>query len=141
MGYNFRNTETATPALLNGNVNLTLKSRNKKTGDIPASTSGKQTCPDSCALKQAKICYAMTGPLGLFWAKVSAGDAGVSFEQFCKQVAALPDGQLWRHNQSGDLQPSASDRETIDAPKLLALVEANRGRRGRFRVSKIISHG
>ena len=131
MGYNFRTTETATPALsINGNVNLTLKSRNKKTGNIPVSTSGKQTCPDSCPLKASGACYAMTGPLGLFWHKVSTGDAGASYDHFCKQVAALPDDQLWRHNQSGDLQPTASDRETIDAPKLLALVEANRGRRG-----------
>ena len=54
----------------------------------------------------------------------------MSYGNCCKQVTALPHEKLWRHNQSGDLQPTASDRETIDAPKLLALVEANRGRRG-----------
>jgi hypothetical protein len=42
-------------------------------------------------------------------------------------IAALPDGQLWRHNQAGDL-PQAGG--TVDAVKLGQLVAANAGRRG-----------
>ena len=112
-----------------GNVNLTLKSRNKKTGDIPVSTSGRQTCPDACPLKKGP-CYAMSGPLALFWDKVTQNQAGVSYDRFLDQVANLPDGQLWRHNQSGDLEPSPADKETIDLKKLLDLIKANKGKRG-----------
>jgi hypothetical protein len=39
----------------------------------------------------------------------------------------LADGQLWRHNQAGDL-PGIGDK--IDRQALTKLVEANRGRRG-----------
>jgi hypothetical protein len=42
-------------------------------------------------------------------------------------VAALPDGQLWRHNVAGDL-PGAG--ESIDAAALGEIVRANIGRRG-----------
>jgi hypothetical protein len=42
-------------------------------------------------------------------------------------IAALPDGQLWRHNQAGDL-PQVNG--TIDAVKLGQLVAANQGKRG-----------
>jgi len=130
MGYLARTARAAYPVqTIGGNVNLTLKSRNKKTGDIPVSTSGRHTCPDACPFKQGP-CYAMSGPLALFWDKVSQNQAGVSYDRFLDQVANLPDGQLWRHNQSGDLEPCKSDPETIDLPKLTALVQANKGRRG-----------
>jgi len=105
MGYLARTARAAYPVqTIGGNVNLTLKSRNKKTGDIPVSTSGRHTCPDACPFKQGP-CYAMSGPLALFWDKVSQNQAGVSYDRFLDQVANLPDGQLWRPNQSGDLEP------------------------------------
>ena len=47
--------------------------------------------------------------------------------EFCRQVAALPNGTLWRHNEAGDL-PGLGDN--IDRTMLEALVEANRGKRG-----------
>ena len=131
MGYLKQESWTAYQAeTKSGNVNLTLKSRNKKTGPIPVSTSAKRTCPNSCPLKASGACYAMSGPLNLFWDKVSENKAGATYERFLDQVRALPDGQLWRHNQSGDLEPSKSDPETIDLKKLMALIEANKGRRG-----------
>ena len=108
---------------------LTLKSRNVKTGPIPVSTSTAKTCPDACPLKKAG-CYADTGPLGLFWRKVTEGKAGQAWYGFLNSVAALPSGALWRHNQSGDLVPDATDKEKIDAKSLRALVLANRGKRG-----------
>ena len=46
---------------------------------------------------------------------------------FTAQIAALPEGQAWRHNQAGDL-PGEGNR--IDVAKLSALVEANRGPQG-----------
>jgi hypothetical protein len=39
----------------------------------------------------------------------------------------LPDGQLWRHNQAGDLP---GDGRTVDPVALGELVAANRGKRG-----------
>jgi hypothetical protein len=72
-------------------------------------------------------CYAASGPLALHWAAVSAGTRGTSWGQFCETISALPDGQLWRHNQAGDL-PTASG--SVDAVKLGQLVAANAGKRG-----------
>jgi hypothetical protein len=72
-------------------------------------------------------CYAASGPLALHWAAVSAGTRGTDWGQFCTSIAALPNGQLWRHNQAGDLPQTSG---TIDAVKLGQLVAANRGKRG-----------
>lgn len=108
---------------------LTLKSRNVKTGNIPVSTSTAKTCPDACPLKKAG-CYADAGPLGLFWHKVTNGLMGQSFAEFVQSIASLPANILWRHNQSGDLVPDATDAEKIDAESLRAIVLANKGKRG-----------
>lgn len=107
-------------------VHLTLKSRNEKVGPIPVSTTESKTCPTSCPFKKSG-CYADGGPLALFWGKVDRGQAGVSWDEFTAQVAALPEGQLWRHNQAGDLP---SDGLSIDREAMLALIEANKGKRG-----------
>ncbi len=106
-------------------VHLTLKSANAKTGPIPVSTTAKQSCPTDCAMRDA--CYASTGPLALHWAAVSTGARGTSWTEFTRAIAALPDGQLWRHNQAGDLP---GDGTTVDPVRLGQLVAANIGRRG-----------
>lgn len=108
------------------NVSLTVISHNIKTGPIPVSTSSKATCPDACPFKTGG-CYAQGGPLNIHWNKVTSGERGTDFETFCKSVAKLPKGQLWRHNQSGDL---AGENNAIDADALKKLVNANRGRKG-----------
>lgn len=105
---------------------LTRVSRNVKTGPIPVSTSSAITCPDACPFKE-KACYAKGGPLNIHWRKVTEGKAGVSWEEFCRNIAALPKGQLWRHNQAGDL-PGNGD--TLDTFALDVLVVANKGRKG-----------
>lgn len=107
-------------------VHLTLKSRNEKVGPIPVSTTSAKTCPSDCPFKKSG-CYADGGPLALFWGKVTREDAGTDWDSFCGQVAALPEGQLWRHNQAGDLP---GDGKQIDNKAVEALVEANRGRKG-----------
>lgn len=107
------------------NYHLTLKSRNGKTGPIPVSTTAKASCP-SCPLKD-NGCYAASGPLALFWQKVTDGKVGTDFDAFLEQVSALPEGQLWRHNQAGDLP---GDGDTIDAAALAALTRANQGKAG-----------
>jgi hypothetical protein len=105
---------------------LTRKFENAKTGPIPVSTTSATTCPNSCALKSAG-CYANGGPLAIVWRGVTNGTRGTPWAEFCDDVASLPDGQLWRHNQAGDLP---GDQEAIDPDALALLVQANAGKRG-----------
>lgn len=107
---------------------LTRKSANVKTGPIPVSTTSRDSCPTACPLRGAG-CYADGGPLGMYWRKLSRPDAtiGTDIAGFAAAIAALPDGQLWRHNQAGDLP---GDGRCIDASALAAIVYANLGRRG-----------
>lgn len=107
-------------------VHLTMKSANVKTGAIPVSTTTADSCPPSCPFKNSG-CYADSGPLALHWSKVTAGDRGMPWAEFCDTIAALPAGQLWRHNQAGDL-PGIG--ESVDPVALGQLVAANIGRRG-----------
>lgn len=107
-------------------IRLTLKSRNKKTGPIPVSTTSADTCPPACPLMAAG-CYAKTGPIALVWQDVNAGRFSTdSWDAFCAQIAALPRGP-WRHNQAGDLPGKGN---TIDRGKLAKLVDANAKRLG-----------
>lgn len=108
------------------NVHLTLKSSNKKTGPIPVSTTSEDTCPDVCPFK-GKGCYASSGPLLLHWRKVSAGEHALGWRNFLEAITSLPEGQLWRHNQAGDLPGSNG---AIDGQALRELVQANKGHRG-----------
>lgn len=107
-------------------VHLTKISSNAKTGPIPVSTSEEATCPSTCPLF-GNGCYANAGPLGLHWRKVSGGERGMSWGEFCDTITKLPEKQLWRHNQAGDLSHIDGD---IHWDKLMNLVIANKGRRG-----------
>jgi len=105
---------------------LTLVSKNEKTGPIPVSTTSANTCPDVCPFKK-KGCYADAGPLALHWAKITEGERGGSLEAFTASIKKLPKGQLWRHNQAGDLP---GENGAIDASAFRAIVQANKGRKG-----------
>lgn len=107
---------------------LTLKSGNSKTGPMAVSTTAKASCPDKCPLKKAG-CFADGGPLQLHWEQVSQGNRGVEFDDFLLQVAALPRGAEYRHNQAGDLPPKEDEKDTIDAAKLAALAAVIHRRR------------
>lgn len=107
-------------------AHLTLRSRNKKVGPVPVSTTSSNSCPTDCPFK-GNGCYAALGPLALFWNKVDAGEAGTDWDTFCEQVADLPDGQFYRHNQAGDLP---GDGVHIDIVAMSKLVTANKGKRG-----------
>jgi len=105
---------------------LTPKSKNRKTGPIPVTTSPMKTCPVSCPLKN-RGCYAEGGPLYIHWGKITEGKRGVGWGDFLCLVSRLPKGQLWRHNQAGDLRGSKNKI----APKALRdLAKANKGKRG-----------
>lgn len=107
-------------------AHLTKVSGNAKTGPMPVSTTSRTTCPDACAFK-AKGCYASYGPAGLHWRKVTNGERGTNWDEFCGEVARLPRGILWRHNQAGDLP---GDGISIDDAALNQLVNAQRGKKG-----------
>lgn len=101
-------------------------SSNRKTGPIPVSTSSRYSCPDACPLKK-NGCYGEGGPVAIHWKKVTEGLAGETWEAFLRLVAKLPFGQIWRHNQVGDL---AGENNQIDVAKLRELIKANKGRKG-----------
>ena len=105
---------------------FTLKSRNVKTKPIPTTVTSADTCPDACPLK-AKGCYAKGGPLAMHWRAVTEGKRDGTLQALTADIAALPEGTLWRHNVAGDL-PGEGD--IIHKASMLALVEANTGKRG-----------
>jgi len=108
---------------------LVKKSSNAKIGPIPATNSARATCPPACPLAGAGGCYAEAGfHTRLNWDKLDAGERGKEWREFVADIAALPDGTLWRHNVSGDLPPIAPDE--IDDTKVSELVAANKGKRG-----------
>lgn len=106
-------------------VHLTLKSSNAKVGPIPVSTTERSSC-GACPFK-LNGCYADYGPLALHWNKVSSGERGYDWDTFCGAISKLPDAQLWRHNQAGDL-PHTNGK--LDSAKISKLVGANSGKRG-----------
>lgn len=105
-------------------VGLTLRSGNRKTGPIPVSMTDRASCPSSCSFHD-RGCYAEYHLLRRHWDDV--GRKGMTWRSFCEEIARLPEGTLWRHNEAGDL-PGKGDAIDVDA--LRQLVEANRGRRG-----------
>jgi hypothetical protein len=114
------------------NTHLTLKSGNKKTGLIPVSTTDANSCPTSCPLnshtaENAGGCYAESGPLAMHWRKVTSGERGMAWDAFLDAIRNLAGGQLWRHNQAGDLQGFG---DYIAGAKLAQLTAANLGRKG-----------
>lgn len=115
--------------------NLTLKSKNEKTGAIPNGMSHAGTCPDTCPLRE-KGCYAKCGPIGYIFASLTRGymerkgkryPFGMTWAEFLQAVKSLPEGQIWRHNTAGDLR---GDGKNIDSETLEELINANRGKRG-----------
>lgn len=100
------------------------KSANSKTGPIPVTYSQRETCPPSCPHYRAD-CYAEDFYTSMAWNKVP--QRGGDLAQLCESIAALPAGQLWRHNVAGDLP---GDGEAVDAAALGEIVRANIGRRG-----------
>ena len=99
------------------------KSANVKTGPIPVTYTERASCPTSCPHINAD-CYAEAFHTRLAWNRATAG---IEWAKLCETVAALPPGQLWRHNVAGDL-PGVG--ESVDPVKLGQLVAANTGRRG-----------
>jgi len=106
---------------------LSRVSTNSKTGPIPVSTSSALTCPASCPFNQGGGCYAANYPMRHHWDAVTRGERGEPLARFLANIAALPAGQLWRHNQAGDIPSSAGK---ISRRFIRGIIAANRGRRG-----------
>lgn len=107
-------------------VAFTRVSQNVKTGPIPVSMTESASCPPSCPFKK-NGCYADSGPIAIHWRRLNEGSKGMDYSEFCKEIANLPRGQLWRGNTAGDL-PGVG--EQINKAELNELVAANKGRRG-----------
>lgn len=105
-------------------VRLTPYSNNLKTGPIPVSMQTSSTCPPSCAL-YGNGCYAEFGPMRYHWGLVP--EKGMTWDEFCGEVARMKGGKLWRYAEMGDL-PGKGDE--LDVELLAQLVRANKGRRG-----------
>ena len=99
-------------------------SNNSKTGKIPVTRTDKRSCPDACPLKN-NGCYAGLSFANIHWAKLD--DGGLTLDQLVQNVKKLPQGQLWRHNEAGDLM---GYNDLIDSEQLNQLVSANKGKRG-----------
>jgi len=103
---------------------LTPRSKNRKTGEIPVTTTEADSCPTACPFA-SNGCYADAQPLKGVWDKVATEGFGI--DELCSQIESLPAGQLWRMNQAGDL---AHNNQLIDGPSLTKLIDANDGKRG-----------
>lgn len=100
-------------------------SKNRKTGPIPVSMTSPRTCPPGCPWL-GRGCYGEQYFAGVHWRRLDGG-RGISWKDFCARVAALPAGQLWRHNEAGDLP---GDGDEISEHLLVELALAARGTRG-----------
>lgn len=107
-------------------THFTPQSGNQKTGPIPVSTSSSRTCPTTCPFR-GNGCYADSNPLKIHWSQVTAGSRGDNWSVFLDKVRSIASGQLWRHNQAGDL-PGLGNR--IDATKLNQLASVSQDKRG-----------
>lgn len=105
---------------------FTRKSSNVKTGRIPVTTTERASCPPSCPFRD-NGCYADGGPIRLHWDAIERGERGTDLDGLCRELESLPDSQLWRHNQAGDL-PGEGD--TIDRKALRRITAAAAHTRG-----------
>lgn len=102
---------------------------NTKTGNMLVTSSTRQSCPDTCPLKDDGGCYAENSHSKFQWNKIDNGDlkSSVNFLQLTKAIKRLPMGALWRHNEKGDLLHNDG---AIDKASLQAIVKANKGKNG-----------
>ena len=108
---------------------MTKVSSNAKTGPIPVTTTSENSCPDSCPLKK-NGCYAEDYYLSMHWKKVSSGERGNGLDVITDNIKAFPVGQVWRHNQAGDLPKNPRFKNVIDSRSVFSLTIANREKRG-----------
>lgn len=86
------------------NISWIDKSRNSKVGPIPVTASPRISCPCDCPLK-GNECYGEDYRLRYYWNRIDEGTSPslITWDQLCERVEGLPERQIWRHNQIGDL--------------------------------------
>ena len=115
------------------NIHLKKDSKNAKIGKLALSTTtGAESCPNSCMHKKAGTCYAMTGPQSWHWAKVTKGtyknNVSSNWSDLFQAIEKLKAGSKWRLNVSGDLMPGGIDSNGLDIADpdyIRGLVQAN----------------
>jgi hypothetical protein len=100
-------------------VRVIENSKNRKHRGIPSTMTTAGTCPPSCSF-YGRGCYAEFHHVGKHWSQVPK--FGKTWPQFLEWVARLPAGQLWRHNDAGDLPGQG---ESLDLQLLEGLWIAN----------------
>lgn len=108
-------------------VTLSPKSHNSKTGPIPVSMTETASCPKECPMKD-KECYARFSFLGIQWSKVGKTKSSNNWNAFCQRVKQFATGQLWRHNQAGDLPQNKKGK--LHKPDCMRLAKAAEHTRG-----------
>ena len=107
-------------------VRFTKVSSNAKTGPIGVTMTESASCPDTCALKAAG-CYARFSFVGIQWRQLDKGTHGIEWDQFIKELSAMPSGYTFRHNVAGDL---LNRKGFIDHKMLGKLVQASNKKQG-----------
>lgn len=102
---------------------FTLVSRNRKTGPIPVVRTSKNSCPDSCVLKN-NGCYAEIGPTNMWWSKLN--HKGLNEQELIESLYTIPIRSIWRMNEAGDLPHKNGN---IDGNFLSQVVLANSARK------------
>ncbi len=126
-------------------IRFVRTSSNRKTGPIPVTSTSASSCSITCPLNKdengevlttnGKLpkCYAGFGNTAIHWRKLNDatpnGKNLLDWSGLCDNVSILPKGQLWRHNEAGDM-PTLDDNETIDSVALEELVKANNKKHG-----------
>lgn len=108
---------------LKGMTMYKLSNGNKKTGPMLTVMSSRETCPNSCPLKN-NGCYAENFPMVSHWNKMQNA---IDINQLFHAIKMQPKGSLWRFNTAGDLP---GNNESIDLESLDTIVRANKSRRG-----------
>ena len=111
-------------SLSSARFHLSRVSKNKKTGPIPVTTTSRNSCPPTCAMRPA--CYGMLGPLALHWDRVSDGSRGKGWRDHLNDLLTLPFCSPLRLNQVGDL-PASNGR--LSRRYLVQLITAVRLRK------------
>ena len=97
----------------------------RKVGAMAVSYSPRQTCPDTCPLKNGK-CYGENFPIKLHWDNYS-NDLNDNYDRFIDEIKLYRKyngNKIWRHNIVGDL---VADKDfKINAKKLYQLIDANK---------------
>ena len=104
-------------------VHITARSSNGKVGKIPVTTTEESSCPTTCPFYGGG-CYAKSGfHLRNHWQKVSKGERGTDWSGLTDFIKSLKQGQLWRHNQAGDIPHFDG---LINLSLLKQLIDANK---------------